>query len=50
MSGRVLLIGIDGATFDVLDPLMRDGAMPVLRRLTLAGARATLRSTVPALT
>lgn len=50
MSGRVLLIGIDGATFAVLDPLMRDGAMPVLRRLTQAGARATLRSTVPALT
>jgi predicted AlkP superfamily phosphohydrolase/phosphomutase len=46
----VLLIGLDGATFDILDPLMDEGAMPVLRDLIGSGARATLRSTVPALT
>jgi predicted AlkP superfamily phosphohydrolase/phosphomutase len=50
MSREVLLIGLDGATFDVLDPLMNAGAMPVLRDLVASGARATLRSTVPALT
>jgi predicted AlkP superfamily phosphohydrolase/phosphomutase len=51
MSGpRVLLIGIDGATFDVLDPLIEQGVMPVLGRLIASGVRATLRSTVPALT
>ena len=50
MSRRALLIGLDGATFDVLDPLMDEGEMPVLRDLIRSGARATLRSTVPALT
>jgi hypothetical protein len=28
---RVLLVGLDGATFSVLDPLMADGTMPFLR-------------------
>jgi predicted AlkP superfamily phosphohydrolase/phosphomutase len=50
MTPRVLLIGLDGATFDVLDPLMAQGLMPVLRKFIESGARATLRSTVPALT
>ena len=50
MSRSVLLIGLDGATFDVLDPLMAGGVMPELSRLIGSGVRATLRSTVPALT
>jgi len=50
MTGDVLLIGLDGATFDVLDPLIADGVMPVLQRLIGEGVRADLRSTVPALT
>lgn len=50
MSGRVLLVGLDGATFDVLDPLMAEGVMPSLQRLVQSGIRATLQSTVPALT
>ena len=50
MRRDVLLIGLDGATFDILDPLMQQGAMPVLRGLIGSGVRATLRSTVPALT
>jgi predicted AlkP superfamily phosphohydrolase/phosphomutase len=50
MTRNVLLIGLDGATFDVLDPLMADGVMPALQRLIGSGVRATLRSTVPALT
>lgn len=47
---RVVLIGIDGATFSVLDPLMRDGVMPFLRDWTAAGVRAVLRSTSHPLT
>ena len=47
---RTLLLGLDGATFHVLDPLMDAGAMPNLAQLTRAGTRAVLRSTVPALT
>jgi len=47
---RTLLIGIDGATFDVLDPLMRAGDMPFLASFLAQGVRANLRTIVPALT
>jgi predicted AlkP superfamily phosphohydrolase/phosphomutase len=50
MKLTTLLIGLDGATFDVLDPLMDAGVMPHLKRVMDGGVRATLRSTVPALT
>lgn len=44
------LVGLDGATFRVLDPVMEAGAMPALKRLMERGARTTLRSTVPTYT
>jgi predicted AlkP superfamily phosphohydrolase/phosphomutase len=47
---RTLLIGLDGATFDVLDPLMRLGAMPFLQSFFAQGVRANLRTIVPPLT
>lgn len=47
---RTVLIGLDGATFTILDPLMNDGVMPFLRSLADAGARADLRTIIPALT
>jgi len=50
MSIKTLLIGLDGATFDVLDPLMEEGVMPFLKRFFASGARAGLRSIVPPLT
>lgn len=50
MAIQTLLIGLDGATFSILDGFMRDGTMPFLRDFTAAGVRADLRSTIPALT
>jgi predicted AlkP superfamily phosphohydrolase/phosphomutase len=50
MDKRTLLIGLDGAAFSILDPLMANGNMPFLKRLVEGGTRATLRSTIPALT
>ena len=50
MSKRTLLIGLDGATFDILDPLMRDGVMPFLKTFIETGVRAELRTVIPALT
>ena len=50
MAHRTLLIGLDGATFTVLDPLMNDGVMPVLKALTDKGVKAKLRSTPHPLT
>ena len=47
---RTVLIGLDGATFTVLDPLMADGTMPFLRDLTGRGARGLLLSTPNPLT
>jgi predicted AlkP superfamily phosphohydrolase/phosphomutase len=50
MRPKTVLIGLDGATFTILDPLMRDGVMPLLRKFVASGVRASLRSVVPALT
>lgn len=50
MNRRTLLIGLDGATFSVLDPFMDQGVMPFLKAFLQEGARATLRSVVPPLT
>jgi predicted AlkP superfamily phosphohydrolase/phosphomutase len=43
----VLVIGLDGATFDLLDPLMDAGVMPVLRNLIKTGSAGLLESTIP---
>ncbi len=50
LAGRVLIIGLDGATWDVLNPLMAEGRMPRLREAVEAGASGILRSTTPPIT
>ena len=47
---RSLVIGLDGATFTVVDALMRDGTMPFLAAFVRRGVRAPLRSTPHPLT
>jgi predicted AlkP superfamily phosphohydrolase/phosphomutase len=47
---QTLLIGLDGATFTVLDPLMEEGDMPFLRDFLSKGVRAKLLSTPNPLT
>ncbi|HXY47761.1 MAG TPA: alkaline phosphatase family protein, partial [Thermoplasmata archaeon] len=47
---RVLVLGLDGGTFDLLDPLMEAGELPFLRSLAARGVRAPLRSVYPAKT
>jgi predicted AlkP superfamily phosphohydrolase/phosphomutase len=47
MALRVLILGLDGATFDVIDPLVQAGKMPALAELMAGGVRARLRSTCP---
>jgi predicted AlkP superfamily phosphohydrolase/phosphomutase len=50
VKGQTVLLGLDGATFTVLDPLMRDGVMPFLREFVASGVSGELRSVIPALT
>ncbi|MGD8454058.1 MAG: alkaline phosphatase family protein [Phycisphaerae bacterium] len=47
---RLLIIGLDGATFYVLDPLMQAGHMPNLRRFIENGVAGVLHSTQPPIT
>ncbi|KPJ52940.1 hypothetical protein AMJ39_06425 [candidate division TA06 bacterium DG_24] len=44
---RVLVIGIDGGTFRVIDPLLCEGRLPNIGRLIERGVRGDLLSTIP---
>lgn len=48
--GKVIVIGLDGATFDLIKPWATAGYLPTLHRLLQAGAHGELRSTVPPMT
>ncbi len=47
---RLVILGLDGATWTVLDPLRRLGLMPNLDALLKTSAHGTLRSVVPPVT
>jgi predicted AlkP superfamily phosphohydrolase/phosphomutase len=44
---KVLVIGLDGATLDLLGPWIEAGELPNLQRLMRQGAWGTLRTTLP---
>jgi predicted AlkP superfamily phosphohydrolase/phosphomutase len=50
MHNKLLVIGLDGASFNVLDPLIAKGYLPNLARLIAGGARANLETTFPPIT
>jgi predicted AlkP superfamily phosphohydrolase/phosphomutase len=50
MMDRVLVICLDGATFDLLDPWMASGRLPGLKRFVDEGVRGALESVVPPIT
>jgi predicted AlkP superfamily phosphohydrolase/phosphomutase len=43
---KTVIIGLDGATFDIITPLSEEGRLPVLSRLMREGSAAPLRSTI----
>lgn len=43
---KTVIIGLDGATFDIIKPLVTAGSLPVLSRLMREGVSARLRSTI----
>ena len=47
VGNRCILLGLDGATYDLLDPWMDAGLLPNLKDLLARGAKGVLRSTDP---
>lgn len=46
-SKKVMIIGLDGCTFDILNPLIEQGKLPNIASLISNGVSGKLRSTVP---
>jgi len=49
-ASKILVIGLDGATFDVFNPLMAAGRMPHLKAVVGKGTSGILESTKPPIT
>ncbi|MGC9334691.1 MAG: alkaline phosphatase family protein [Anaerolineae bacterium] len=47
MKRKVAVFGLDGITFDLLQPWLDEGRLPNLARLMAEGASGPLRSTIP---
>ena len=47
MANRVLVVGWDGADWDILDPLLAEGELPALQALVERGSRGVSRSCLP---
>ena len=47
---RCLVIGLDGATWNILKPLMKDGELPTITNLVKGGCSAKLVSSIPPVT
>ena len=50
MANRVIIIGLDGATFGLLNPWLDAGRMPNLKRMIDEGVSAELESSIPPVT
>jgi predicted AlkP superfamily phosphohydrolase/phosphomutase len=47
MKRKVFVLGLDGATFDLIDPLIESGDLPNLESVIREGVRANMNSTIP---
>ncbi|MBK7997029.1 MAG: alkaline phosphatase family protein [Blastocatellia bacterium] len=50
MSKKILIIGLDGTTFNFIDPLIAKGRLPVLAKLMKEGIRSPLETIFPPIT
>lgn len=50
MKNKVIIIGLDGGTWEILSPLVQSGKTPFLASLVQNGAYGILRSTLPPVT
>lgn len=49
-KNRVLVIGLDGATFEIIKPMVEEGRLPNFERLMREGSFGPLRSSMPPIT
>ncbi len=49
-TGKVVVVGLDGATFDLIKPWAKEGHLPILQRIMRDGAHGSLESIVPPMT
>jgi predicted AlkP superfamily phosphohydrolase/phosphomutase len=49
-ENKIMIIGLDGATFDVIRPLAEDGCLPNLAKLMNNSSHSDLESTIPYIT
>jgi len=49
-DAKVVVFGLDGATWDVLMPWVRQGMLPTLKKLIGGGVHGTLETTIPPVT
>ena len=47
---KIMIIGVDGATFDVIFPLIKSGLLPNFKRIITEGVHGNLRSTIHPIT
>lgn len=47
---KIVIIGLDGGTFTIIDPLIAEGKLPNIARLIEEGARGPLQSVIPPVT
>lgn len=50
MNNRVFLIGIDGGTFDIINPLIKAGELPNIASFMKEGVHCSLQTTLPSTT
>ena len=50
LQPKILIIGIDGATFDLIEPWADQGKLPTFKSLLDAGVHGELKSTIPPVT
>ena len=50
MNAKVFVIGLDGATFELIKPWIEEGALPTLKTLIDKGVHGNLTSTIPFIT
>ena len=50
LGNKLIIVGIDGATFNVIKPLVKKNELPTFKKLVDGGSWGELESTIPAVT